>query len=162
MKRFFTFIMMSIMIQPIMATTDIDPSDPAKPAIEKALKGGYLSLYNNKFNGDNPLSRKEMAIAIDKILKKMNQKGYKLTQAEVQELVQLSKTFKKYLQKIETQSKKQAKNIKSQEILQSNIHHDLTKINDELQEEINELKKSNNEQHFYMMIAIGVVTILAL
>ena len=103
-----------------------------------------------------------MAIAIDKLLKKMDQKGYNLTQAEIQELVQLSKTFKTHLQKIETQTTQQAHNLTIQETIQSTFQHDLTKLNDKLQEDINTLKKTNDEQHFYMIIAIGVATILAL
>lgn len=151
-----------LLAQPVSAIEDLSQKDPSYKAVQTTLKDGYLSLYNNKFNGSNPVSRKEMAVAIDKLLKKMDQKGYNLSQAEVQELVQLSKTFKTHLRGIEATSATHENQLLTSKSQQETIQHDLSKLNDELRAELATLKKENDEQHLYMMIAIGIAGILGL
>jgi hypothetical protein len=58
---------------------DVPSTDPNYKAIEQAVKRGYLSFYQDQqFQPDKPLSRKEMALIIQKIsleLDKFSQSG---------------------------------------------------------------------------------------
>ena len=66
-----TLLMISL---PIHAISDVSPSEGAYPSIKRVVKGGYLSLYGNTFEGNQKVSRKELAIAIDRLLNQMDKK----------------------------------------------------------------------------------------
>ena len=156
------YFVIIVLCAPLCAINDLSKSDPAYKAIKKTLDEGYLSLYNNQFNGDNPVSRKEIAIAIHALLKKMDQRGYNLSKTEVKELVKLSKTYKTHLQNIETATNTNHSQLDQYKTNTLTLQHDLTKLNDELRQEIETLKKENQEQHLYMIIGIGAAMILGI
>ena len=136
---------------------DVPTDDADFKAMNTAVKKGYLSLYsNNAFRPTQPLTRKEFAAALDAFALDIKQSNMSLTQADIQELNNLSKTFKGDFTGMSGQL---ALLIKSQSVHSDEIqtlHHDLSKVDDELRQEIAQLKK----QRLYTWIGIGAAIIL--
>lgn len=136
---------------------DVSSDEAGYKAMNNAVKKGYLSLYaNNAFKPNQVLTRKELAIALDEMSDDVKQSNLSLSQADIQELNNLSKSFKGNFtglsEQIATLVKTQS--VHSEEI--QTLHHDLTKANDELREEIEDLKR----QRLYTWIGIGLSVLL--
>ncbi|RAP26610.1 hypothetical protein DID74_01685 [Candidatus Marinamargulisbacteria bacterium SCGC AG-333-B06] len=81
-----------IIAQPIR---DINQDDPNYTVIEKAVTNGYLSLYNDQtFKPNTSLSRRDAAIIIHELEKKLKAKSSPLASQDLQELNSLSNSFK--------------------------------------------------------------------
>ncbi|MBH38057.1 hypothetical protein CL658_03390 [bacterium] len=75
---------------------DISTDDANYRIINNAVSKGYLSLYNdNTFKPNTPLSRRDAVIIINKLEKKLNTNTMPINNNDLQELVSLSKSFKK-------------------------------------------------------------------
>ena len=72
---------------------DISKSSPEYNAISQSIKRGYFNLHNNlHFNPQAPISRKEMALILQK-LHQNQAKAPHLNTSNLQELSHLSKTY---------------------------------------------------------------------
>jgi hypothetical protein len=142
-----------------IAINDVSQSDAAYKAIEKSVNDGYLPLDNSQsFKPNRNISRRELAISIDKLIDEINKKNLSLSPTEVKELNHLSKSFKKAYSTNESRLSKLELSSKNSQAEFNILHTDLSKTNDDLQSNITELKK----QQKYMWIAIVVSAILGL
>jgi DNA repair exonuclease SbcCD ATPase subunit len=138
---------------------DVHRSSGAYNAIKKSVKKGYLPLYSDKtFRPENTITRKEIAIMIDKLIAEVKTQKIPLTKAQIQELETLSQTFKddlitihSKLSTLETQSTHFGNEDKQ-------LHHDLTQVTSELKGEIAQLK----QERTYLWAGIGGAAILGL
>ncbi|MBI60663.1 hypothetical protein CL657_05565 [bacterium] len=75
---------------------DITTNDANYKSINQAISKGYLSLYNDKsFKPNTALSRRDAVIIIDKFEKKFKAISMPISNSDLQELIALSKTYKK-------------------------------------------------------------------
>jgi hypothetical protein len=163
MKKFVAIILLNLFVfNPLLmaqSIKDVPKSDASYSAVKKAVGNGYLSLYGGStFNGSRAVSRKEMAVIIDKFLKKIDQQGLNLKKSDIQELVQLGKSFKSHLTTVEGDINRHNATIRNVSDEQKTINHDVSEINESLQKELSELK----EQQTYMWIGIGAAAALGL
>ncbi|MSR89213.1 MAG: hypothetical protein EXS67_06125 [Candidatus Margulisbacteria bacterium] len=87
-----------------------------------------------------------------------DQKG--LSQSDVQELSGLSKSFKNYLTKVETANKLTDLKVTKLQDDQVALDEDMSVVQSELEEKIEQLKKENDEKSFWMIIGIvGAATL---
>ena len=119
-------------------------------------KEGYLSLYSGGlFRGDQAISRKEMALVLDRMLTSFDQRGLNLNKTDLQELSFLAKNFKKSFSELETRLNEDKGTLGRVDDEQKSINHDLTKLNEELKEEVKVLRS----QQMFMWAGIGVAAI---
>ena len=157
---FVLFFSISVYGQPIK---DISTSSSLYPAVKKSVDKGYLSLFqDNQFQGNRRVTRKEMALIIDKILTELEAKKLNLTTAEIQEILHLSKSFKGNTidQKSRLKSISNTINLLLED--QKIVQYDLTEINDQLTKELTQIKKENADWRLYFMIGVTVSTVLGL
>ncbi|RAP38181.1 hypothetical protein DID80_03170 [Candidatus Marinamargulisbacteria bacterium SCGC AAA071-K20] len=138
---------------------DVSESDAAYKAIEKSVNNGYLPLDNtHNFKPNRSISRRELAISINKLIEEIQKQNISLSPTEIRELNHLSKSFKKSY----ASNKSRIAVLELKSLNTSNefdtLHTDITKTNDTLQSELTTIKK----QRTYMWIAIVVSTILGL
>ena len=129
---------------------DLPESDPNQQAVKYAVKKGYLSLYQDQlFRPDQPLTRKEMAVILEKLASDLDNKRSSQAEVDLQELSQSPKIFKQSVTQLEgsiTAIDAQQKKVNSEF---DTLHDDLTKNSDFLKSELSktneELNKSNIE-----------------
>ncbi|NDC82744.1 S-layer homology domain-containing protein [bacterium] len=160
---------------------DVSTSDPGYAAVENAVKLGYLPLStDNSFQADTPVTRKELALILDKILS--GDPKTELTKAQYQELLALSKSFKNQAIQFDTirttLSDRQLRLDDDQKALQSDvsslnmsvidtqksvslIKSSLSKSDTEASE-IEKIKKENSEQHLSIWVAIALSLVLGI
>ena len=130
--------------------SDVSDKDPAFGAIQHSIQSGYLTvLDNNTFLPDGNVTRKEMALMLEK-LDAIANKG--LTKNDIVELKQLSKTFKGYLQLQQNTTGSLSSDIGFIKTEQQSVQYDMTKIQDLLQQRESQLK----QQEVLIWVAIGV------
>lgn len=143
--------------------SDITSTDAASPAINKAISQGYLTLINgSKFDSSRPVTRKEIAIIIDRLLADNETQGGQLTKVEVQELTNLSKMFKGYLAEDELFKKATTDKLAALDRVQETTNYDLTRINDELKTEIANMKKDQETQRLWTWVGIVSAGVLGM
>lgn len=143
--------------------SDVPRTDAAYTAIQQVVREGYLSLFsNNAFRGDMPVTRREVAIVVDKLLKEMDLQSLNLTKAEVQELVNLTKNYKFLLTEGQSSQKLFLDKMTLLENEQKAINYDLSKINQELNTEVKTLREDLQQQQLYTIIGIGAAIVIAL
>jgi hypothetical protein len=162
MKKIFILVLFLFCVSGVLkaqSISDVSRKSGDYNSVKRIVRDGYLPLFSeNKFNGNRSVSRKEFALAIDKILNKVDQKGLNLKKAEIQELVNLSKSFKKYLVNYDISRKLVTKQLGIIEGDQKEIHYDLSEID----YNVKKLKKENQDQFMYMIggfliaVAVGV------
>jgi len=154
---------------------DVPLTDAGYPAVSSAVKMGYLPLSSdNTFQSDQAVSRKEMAIILDKLLS--GESKADLTKVQIQELLGLSKSFKAQVvqfEKIQTDLTSAQSRLDDD---QKAIHGDISRLTEQLTStnatieeiktttakqtsgniEIEKLKKESSDQHLAMWVAIGV------
>ena len=82
---------------------DVSPGDRSYSPIKSSVKKGYLSLYSdNTFRPDQSLTRKEVAIMLDQILKYVDSNKLSISSADIQDLNRLSQTFRESFVNIES------------------------------------------------------------
>jgi hypothetical protein len=138
---------------------DVSKSDSSYRAINKAVKYGYLPLLTgHTFQGSQAVTRKELAVIIDKLLKKVNQSNLSLTESEIQELANLSRTFKGTFTSSETSLGQVSNDISLILEEQKVLNADVSKT----QEIIDELKRENEQQKLHMWVGIGIAAALGI
>ncbi len=118
---------------------------------KRAYQEGYLD-----FRGNTSLSRKEIAVMLDKLLDRMDQRSLNLSKSEIQEVAQLAKSFKNYLMEYETHRNRWNEDYKLMGDEHRSLHHDVSQLTDE----VKMLKKEKEETHLYMII--GIISAAAL
>jgi hypothetical protein len=142
------FVCMLSIVTMAQNIKDISKKSAEYSTVKKVVRDGYLSLYSgNTFQGSRSVSRQETAVIIDKLLTKIDRQGLNLKKSEVQELVNLAKTFKKYLVNHDINRKVVGKQISSLKSDQTGLHHDLSGMNSD----IKNLKKENQDQFLFMI-----------
>ena len=161
---------------------DVPLTDSGYPAVSSAVKMGYLPLSSdNTFQSDQAVSRKEMAIILDKLLS--GESKADLTKVQIQELLGLSKSFKAKVvqfEKIQTDLTAAQSRLDDD---QKAIHGDISRLTEQLSSanatieylkinttkqasgrniEIEKLKNESSDQHSAMWVAIGLSLILGI
>ena len=149
----YLILVLLLAISPIFGIEDVPKTDSTYPAVKNVVEKGYFSTFDDgkKFMPDKPVTRKEMALILDKVIRKTELKQ-PLTRTEMQELSKLSKTFKTYLVSHQTGASNYDQKFGTLETEQSVLHHDLTQLTDEL----NTLKEDNKVQQNWIWGLLGV------
>ncbi|RAP33549.1 hypothetical protein DID75_01930 [Candidatus Marinamargulisbacteria bacterium SCGC AG-410-N11] len=163
MKLFCLFILSIMIFESTLLLSvpikDIKKNDISYKAVKNVVNQGFLPLYsNNAFKPNQPLSRKEAAVIINKILSKMNSNQDMFSLTEISQLKEISGNFKNSYSSFDTNLngiKLDTKLIKEE---QKNIQHDMIEINDKMKTEIQTLKK----QRTIMWFGIGGSILLSL
>lgn len=150
-----------LILSPLSAQTfkDVTIQDPNYQAIEQAVKKGYLSFYQDQqFQPDKPLSRKEMAVILQKISAELDRFSQNTILSDPQDPNTLKLAIGKFDEKI---SSLNAQHIKLNEEFKT-LHEDLSKTNDDLKIEVAKLKSDNAKQQRLLWLGIGGATILGI
>jgi hypothetical protein len=164
MKYVLTIALMTIMmaVNGVCEITDVPKSDPAYPAIQRSVSSGYLPAYGNQFRPNEPISRKEVALMIDRMLSLLDRGPANLNDAEKQELGHLSKTYKQYLSTLELTVNDHTSRLGKAESEQETLRFDISKTQSDLQDRIDELKVENRKQHKFIILGIITAAIIGL
>ncbi len=152
------FSLLSIPFLYAQTISDVPKTDPAYPAISTAIKDGYLSLSaDNTFQGSKPITRRELAIFLDRLVSDTS--GTQLTKPQIQELQQLSKSYKNNFLNLDTAIASHNSTVTSIMNNTSSTYKDLWKINDELKEEIRSMREENERNQLYMWLGIAAAAV---
>lgn len=157
---FNALLLCALLVTPIaaQAITDVPKTDPAYPAISNAVKDGYLSLNaDNTFQGNKPITRRELAIFLDKLTSDTS--GGQLTKPQIQELQQLAKSYKNSFLSIDTLIASQNSTVTTVMQNTASTYQDVWKINDELRTEIKAMKEENERNQLYLWLGIAAATL---
>lgn len=141
--------------------SDVNKSDAGYQSIKKAIDGGYLSLLqNNSFQGQRTITRRELAVILDKLTSEIDGSGSSLSRSKLQELSHLSKSFKARLQTQDVFTKKTAEDLNLLKNEQKVLHYDISQVssqiqNNKLQSELDKVKEELNTQKLYTWIGLG-------
>lgn len=108
---------------------DVSPQDTALPSIQYAIDKGYLSLFQNqKFQGNSPINRREMAL----ILNKLNQDSLKLklNASDINTLLHFSNKVSSYMKAITQKNDQlilQLESLKEENLV---LNHDISLLHD--------------------------------
>lgn len=166
LKNFFlllTLMVLSASYAHSAPITDVSEGDDSYPAIKKIVDYGYMPLLKgNQFFPDKSLSRKEFAVTLDKVIKKIDNQDLTLTKSDLQELQNLSRSFKTFL--VDNDANISTLKNKTQELdnAQKVNSQDLTQVNDQLRGELNALKSDNEHTHLYMILGGVALAFLAM
>lgn len=143
--------------------SDVSVKDSSYPAISRAVKEGYLPLYNDdSFLGGQPVSRREMAVIIEKMLSDSDQQTLNFSRGDIQELKTLLKAFKTYMSDYDSAAKVSRLSIAKVENEQKVLNTDLSRMNETLTQKMETMKKEQQEQNFLMWIGIGAAAFLGI
>ncbi|MFA5879953.1 MAG: S-layer homology domain-containing protein [Candidatus Margulisiibacteriota bacterium] len=139
-----------------IAINDVPPNDPTYNYISNSISDGYLTLLKDKnFAPDQPVTRREVSIIINKLLDEIEVKKTDLSKAELQELTNLSKTFKTYLVSSDTFWNKSEGRLKKIEADQTVNNNDINKLSEQLEN----LRRERDTERIYI-ISGGVILLL--
>lgn len=144
----------------LFGIADVSSSDGAYSAIKNSVNSGYLPLQQGgKFNPSLPITRKDAAIIIEKLLQDIKDSKVPLSESEVQDLKSLSRSFKLDLSSLDLRIGDVSKDLASQNEELKALHHDLTKLKEDLvlQEKILDeyrLEKEKNSNGSVAKIAL--------
>lgn len=133
------------------AITDVSSSDTSFPAIKRSIDNGYFSLLDGtKFLPDQKVSRKEMAILLDR-LDQLNQKA-SLSSDDIIQLKAFSQKFIDYLE-----SQQNTKVLVDSEVdliknEQKTLNYDISRLEDHIQM----VEKRRKEQEIYIWLGVGL------
>ena len=153
-----------IMFFPVVAFSqniaDVSKGDPSFSAISKSVKLGYLSLFDgDSFLGDQPVSRKDLAIVIDKLSTDMSQDstGALISKGDAQELKNFMRLYKKFIVEHEGVAKSAESRLTLSEGEQKVLNTDMSKLNNSLRIEINSFKSEINslkQEQLYLWVGV--------
>ena len=154
-------LIFSLLAAPLLhaqTIADVPKTDPAYPAISTAVREGYLSLSaDNTFQGSTPMTRRELAIFLDRLVSDTS--GAQLTKPQIQELQQLSKSYKNNFLNLDTSMASQNSTVTSIMNNTASTYKDLWKINTELREEIKSMREENERNQLYMWLGIAAAAV---
>lgn len=154
-------LIFSLLLMPLLhaqSISDVPKTDPAYPAISSAIKDGYLSLSSdNSFQGSKPITRRELAIFLDRLVSDTS--GTQLTKPQIQELQQLSKSYKNNFLNLDTAIASQNSSVTTVMNNTASTYKDLWKINDDLKEEIKSMREENERNQLYMWLGIAAAAV---
>ncbi len=166
MKRKLSSAMLMVMLgTSVMAQGfgDVPKSDAAFPAISRAVNGGYLSLgSDNIFGGQQPVTRREMALVIEKLLTDTDQQNLNLSRNDIQELKTLLKAFKGYMADYDANAKTQSLTLSNLDAEQKTVNRDMSRLQESLTQKLEANKKQQETQNLYMWIGIAASAFLGL
>jgi len=115
----------------VTTVSDVSPKDPAFGAITQSLRQGYFRLdTGNQFLPDTAVTRKEMASILDQLLD--TDANNELTRVQVQELLNLAKTFKSHTLSTSQTTSDLATSHTRLSTEQTVLHTDLSRLTDRL------------------------------
>ena len=85
-----------------------------------------------------------------------------LTQAQYQELVQLSKTYKSHLAELETSLNASKSTVQKLQEENLSLTHDLSEVQAALKDEIATMKKDQDQKNFWLMIGVAGAAVFGL
>jgi len=160
-KTYCLVLIFSLLAMPLahaQSISDVPKTDPAYPAISTAVKEGYLSLSaDNSFQGSKPITRRELAIFLDRL--SSDTSGTQLTKPQIQELQQLSKSYKNNFLNLDTAIASQNSSVTTVMNNTASTYKDLWKINDTLKEEIQGMREENERNQLYMWVGIAAAAV---
>jgi hypothetical protein len=131
--------------------SDIGSSDPAYPAIQRSVDKGYFTLMDGtQFLPDQNVSRKELAILLDRL--DSIKTNTSLSKSDTEELKRFSKQFKSYLESQENEkglADTEANQIRTE---QKTLNYDISRVEDHALR----VEKKQKEQDIYIWIGIGL------
>tara|TARA_B100001113_G_scaffold345883_1_gene336054 strand:+ start:1294 stop:1794 length:501 start_codon:yes stop_codon:yes gene_type:complete len=134
--------------------TDVKRSDPGFNAIKYSISKGYLPVYsNNTFKPDQEISRRELALTIDTLIKQINQRKISLTETEIQELNHLSKSFKTNYSDFDFRLNQLELNTQNMSKSQVQIQEEITRSHYKLKKNISFLQKQNIVLSFLLVLS---------
>lgn len=131
--------------------SDVKTSDPAYSAVAESVDKGYLTLVDGtKFLPNQSVTRKELAILIDRI-DNLTKKS-SLSRNDIVELKNFSTQFKSYLESQQNQKGLVDSEVNQIKTEQLTINYDLSRVEDHVQK----VEKNNKEQQVYIWIGLGL------
>ncbi len=142
-----------------LVISDVTESDPAYRYIANSINNGYLALLKDKtFSPDQPISRRDMSIILDKLLLNINEKRFDLSAIEIQELTLLAKNFKAYIVDNDSSWNQSKNTIKKMATEQEAMNNDINKLTEEIQS----MKKQHDQEMIYIISGGVVLLVIAL
>ena len=145
--------------------SDISPKNDTYQSIKFVVKNHYLSVNDsNKFRGNAFLKRSEAATMIYKLDQAIHSNKLSLTKIQIDELTNLSRTFKPFILETEKQKKSTETKLAELEHNQKVIINDLTIINESLKNQLISMKKEHYDHVLYLSVGIigaGILGILS-
>ena len=179
-RRILIALLLSALPLVAVPISDVAESNPNYSAIQQVVQEGYLPLNEaSAFKPSTPITRLEASIILDKLLSKLDSSGATLSKADLQELSNLSRSFKALLADQEQQNLSFRRDIDALKKEQTVIQHDLStaygtfdtfgedaqkliKRNAEFIDDYAQFKQKTYDQQVYMWIGIGVAALLGL
>jgi len=160
--RHFTFILAILMFSVNVVGSpinDVPKNDGAYNSVKSVVDSGLMSVYSDgNFYGNRSLTRKEMAVILDNVLRRVDQNESQLSKSDIQQLIRLSRTFKGYLSDLESTQARHGEKIRLVEDEQKVLHHDLTELNDKFNVE----SSQRAEQQWFLWGGIALAAILGI
>ncbi|MBT5856570.1 hypothetical protein HOH87_08075 [bacterium] len=139
--------------------SDVPVTDPAYQAVKQSVDQGYLPLFQgSRFLPDQAVSRKELAVVMDKLIAAENARDLDLTDSEKKELARLAKSFKAYLAKQDNAAGAVQGQVTGIAKEQKVLHYDMTKVTDEMTMITTEQEAQKNLT--WVAIGLGVLGLL--
>ncbi len=143
--------------------SDVPKTDPAYSAVARTVNGGYLSLQSDDlFGGAQPVTRREMAIVIEKLLTDSDQQNLNLSRNDIQELKTLLKAFKGYMADYDSANKTQSMTLAKLDAEQKVINRDMDRFQDSFTQKLEAQKKDQDTQNMYLWIGVAASAFLGL
>ncbi|MEK9728003.1 MAG: S-layer homology domain-containing protein [Candidatus Margulisiibacteriota bacterium] len=131
--------------------SDVKTSDPAYSAVSESVNKGYLTLVDgSKFLPNQSVTRKELAILIDRLDALTKKSG--LSPNDIVELKDFSKQFKSYLESQQNQKGFVDSEVNQIKTEQKTINYDLSRVEDHVQQ----VEKQSQEQQVYIWLGVGL------
>lgn len=140
--------------------SDIPKSDAAYSAINISISKGYLPLDSERnFYPQKAITRKELALSIDKLLTEIKRNKIILTPTEIQELNHLSQSFKSSYTEIDKRIAKLELDNTNTQLEFKTLHQDISQTNTKIEEKLEILKKEKKNM-WIAIIAAGLLGII--
>ncbi|NDD66612.1 hypothetical protein EBZ35_03040 [bacterium] len=149
----------------VTTVSDVSPKDPSFGAITQSLRQGYFRLNpSNQFLPDTAVTRKELASILDQLLD--TDANNELTRVQIQELLNLAKTFKSHTVSTTQTTSDLATSHTRLSTEQTVLHTDVSRLTDRvvtLEQQVQALASDNvrlqkqSNDHFNWLL-LGLIT----
>jgi len=155
------FVCSTVMAQDI---SDVSSSHGDYRSIKKSIDQGYLSVFSDhSFKPDRAVTRREIALILEDILGKVDEKKVTLTASEIKELNALSKSFKSMYADMANQLSEQAAKNETVAKDQALIHADVSQLHErvaELEKQLADTQQDMKKSQKRYNLILGVVAVL--